>query len=272
MGQEPRLFFDLPFFVVPSCVGQGQSGSPSVLSNASNRMQLNIFDLRWELRIETFWNFNGHVDKFIFRILVKSWDLNGCLLKGDFQLVGADVDLLFKLLSYWSKTHLNHLATEGKPAKTWWTIQCHLMALARRRSKGTYGPLRRNFKRLIWPKWIREGLMNTFTFMTCKRQISCVCVWWKKCGKAIFKMRIFLPLLVVTNTWWILDLDWFNGRFNGLRKACENTRSAAKNQINVISCDIATTWDPLTREAKVVFTSDLAVFKCPCVALDVDRH
>lgn len=121
----------------------------------------------------------------------------------------------------------------------------------------------------IWSKWIRKGLMNTFAFMTWKRQRSPVCVWWKRCGKAMFKMRIFLPMLVVTNPWWILDLDWFNGRFNGLRKACKTKNCCQKSGQCDIMCFREKTWDPLTREAKVVFTSDLAVLKlisgpCPC--------
>ena len=206
MDQEPCLFFDLRFFLVPSCVGQGQSGSPSVLSNASNRMQLNIFDLvRCELRIETFCNFNGHGGVFIFRILMKSWDLahgtwmdvfsketsaglSGCWCAcyfGAIQMLTSSYNII---LLYWRQNHLNHLANH---------FLCHLMALARRRSKGTYGPLRRDFKRCLNLIKADQGFMNTFTFMTtCKRQLI-YGVWWKSCGKAIFKMRIFL----VTNPW-----------------------------------------------------------------------
>ena len=123
----------------------------------------------------------------------------------------------------------------------------------------------------IWSKWIRKGLMNTFTFMTWKRQRSPVCVWWKRCGKAMFKMRIFLPLLVVTNSWWILDLDWFNG----LRKACENQDLLTKIRsmwYHVISRQSEIPWREKPRSCSPQTWRCSNWFPALALRLDVDRH
>jgi len=109
--------FHMVSYMAPwSCMGHGQSGSPSVLSRASNRMQLNIFDLdQWKLGELSHRNRDLSIVRgsYPMRLILFTEKGNFCRKHGHLSYQTCDLSWFIQQNVDWSNKNRSCLPSKG---------------------------------------------------------------------------------------------------------------------------------------------------------------